>query len=59
MKRASEVWASMSDSDKMPWEKKSEDSKKEYEEKMKDSPNSDSGEDGGELMNIQVPWLGM
>ena len=56
VKRASEVWASMSDSEKAPWEKKSLDSKKEYEEKMKDyTPNSDVEEDNADVSNLQVP----
>ena len=56
VKRASEVWASMSDSEKTPWEEKSAESKREYEDKMKDyTPNSDGGESSKEDVKLEVP----
>ena len=55
VKRASEVWASMSAEDKVPWDEKSAESKKEYEDKMKEyTPNSASESDGGEEEDDEV-----
>jgi hypothetical protein len=60
VKRASEVWGSMSAEDKVPWDAKSAESKKEYEDKMKEyTPNSASESDGGEEeedeVEVEVP----
>jgi len=56
VKRASEIWASMSAEDKAPWESKSAESKKEYEDKMKlYTPNSGSeSEDGDQEDEVQM-----
>ena len=58
VKRASEIWATMSAEDKAPWESKSADSKKEYEDKMKDYTPCGSGsesENGEDEVELEVP----
>jgi hypothetical protein len=57
VKRASEVWASMSADDKVPWDQKSAESKKEYEDKMKLYTPTSASESDGETdeLDMEVP----
>lgn len=57
VKRASEIWATMTPDEKTPWEEKSADSKKEYEDKMKlYTPTSASESDAeADELEMEVP----